>query len=389
MIDRAELVKRNFKRHQEWMRDHLQKLEKEGVKVFKISTTEREEFKRCRRRWDFSSLSRKGLEPKKASIPLWFGTGIHYGLEKYYSGQGHSYEHFAEWADKQFAQFKEKLVLYPEQIKELEDMKELGVKMLEGYETWAAVEDFHPERGFKQVLHTEVEFQTPILDEEDNPLRFTDARGQVWELHLVGRLDLVVEDFDGRIWLMDHKTSKDKLDPEILILNDQMTVYLWAAQQVFGVRFEGALYNVLRKKLPTVPRVLANGKGLSKDKSIDTTYEVYLQAIHDNGFNEEDYQDILQHLQNKPNTFYQRERIRRNQYEIAMAGYMLRLEGIDMLNDPFIYTNATWDCRWDCDFVSVCKAMNRNDDWQWMLDTMFQKRQPGEGSVYARERTDE
>jgi hypothetical protein len=376
-----------LKLHQLWMKAHLEAIEKEGVKVFKLSTTERQEFKECRRRWDLASLSRQGLEPKRPAIALWFGTGIHYALEHFYNGSTNDPgQVFADWAVKEILRISESQGgLWDEQVKELEQMRDLGIHMLRNYVDWAKVADYHDSTGFAEVLYTEVEFQMPILDEHGRPMRFVDAGGQVWEVHLVGRFDMVVRDFLGRHWLLDHKTSKDKLDPEILILDDQMTVYLWAAQHVFDIEFEGALYNVLRKKLPTVPKVLASGKSLSKDKSIDTTAEVYAQAVMDNGFDLHDYDDILERLNNKPNTFFQRERIRRNQHELAMAGYMLQMEGIDMLNAPFIYTNPTWDCKWKCDFRDLCKAMNRNDDVEWLLNAMFQKR-PVDG-VYAREST--
>jgi len=378
------VIEQNRIAHEEWLMQHLEELEQQGIKVFKLSTTEREEFKRCRRKWDFASLSRQGLEPRKPAQPLWFGHGIHHGLELYYREQKNPAEEFKAWAKKQFELMESYPIKFPEAMERMKESVSLGAAMLDSYVAWATVQDA---KDFAHVRHTEMEFQVPVRDFEGKPLRFTDGGGQVWEIHLVGRLDLVVEDWDGKYWIMDHKTSADKLNVEILLLNDQMTVYLWAAQQIFKVEFEGALYNVLRKKLPTVPRLIQNGTRLSKDKSIDTTYEVYLAEIEKHGFDPEEYSDILQHLQEKEQTFFQREKVRRNQTELATAGAMLRFEGVDMLNAPFIYPNATWDCRWDCDFVSVCKAMNRGDDWQYLIETMYQKRDPGEGSAYNREST--
>ena len=42
-----------FLDHMNHMHAREKLLEREGVKVFRLSTTEREEFKECRRRWDF------------------------------------------------------------------------------------------------------------------------------------------------------------------------------------------------------------------------------------------------------------------------------------------------------------------------------------------------
>ena len=375
-----------FMEHQVATFDLIDRLVAEGYRIFRLSTTERQEFKECRRKWDFSSMSRRALEPKRPATALWFGHGIHKGLEVHYSG-GDGVKAFDDWAQEELEKISQASCgLWDDQITELRESIELGKGILEGYIQWAAVADNTVQQGFKFVHFTEREFIVPIKDSQGEVATFTDAKGQKWAMFLVGRFDMIVEDFFERLWVMDHKTSKDKLDIEILTLDDQMTVYLWAAQEIFGRPFEGAYYNVLRKKLPSIPRVLASGKGLSRDKSIDTTYEVYYNEIIKQGFNPEDYEDILSILREKPNTFYQREKVRRNQAEIRNAGAWLYYEAIDMLNDPFLYANPTWDCKWKCDFRDICKAMNRNDDVEFMLENMFQPRKEDESSVYCRQK---
>lgn len=394
-----------FERHMQMMHEREQMLAEQGIKIFRLSTTERQEFKECRRRWDFSSLSRQALEPNRPAMALWFGTGIHHVLEHLYMRRkaeaepgmgdlvGSSEEEFVvdlwnDWTENEIAKM-EKLngPLWDEQKEALRDSGTLGREMLQHYVRWSSVADYVEPNGFKQILYTEKEFAVWVPGPDGEPYHFTDGSGQVWEIWLVGRLDLFVEDFDGRIWVVDHKTSKDKLDTEILTLDDQMTMYIWAAQRILQKEIAGCLYNVLRKKLPVVPRVLASGKGLSKDKSIDTTYDVYLQAILDNGFDPKDYEDILHMLKNKDAGFFTRAKVYRNQHEIAMAGRMLLMEAIDMLNDPYIYPSPTWDCRWKCDFKDLCLTMNRNDDVDYLLKTLYRPRQVEEGSEYAREHT--
>lgn len=375
-----------FAAHQVATFDLIDRLVAGGYRIFRVSTTERQEFKECRRRWDMSSMSRQALEPKRPATALWFGHGIHKGLEVHYSG-GDGLQSFRIWADEEIERMREASNgLWDDQITELEESIALGEGILEGYIQWASVADNTVQQGFKFVHFTEREFIVPIKDPQGLIATFIDARGQKWAMFLVGRLDLIVEDFFERLWVMDHKTSKDKLDTETLTLDDQMTCYLWAAQEIFGKAFEGAYYNVLRKKLPVVPKVLVSGKALSQDKSIDTTYEVYYNEIIKQGFNPDDYKGILATLQEKPNTFYQREKVRRNQAEIRNAGAWLYYEAIDMLNDPFLYTNPTWNCKWKCDYREICKAMNRNDDVTFMLENMFQKRVEDEASVYCRQK---
>ena len=48
--ERKEFNPQAFEQHMQVMSDREKILEKEGVKVFRVSTTERAEFKECRRR---------------------------------------------------------------------------------------------------------------------------------------------------------------------------------------------------------------------------------------------------------------------------------------------------------------------------------------------------
>lgn len=417
-----------FEKHLEMMRERKKQLDVEGVKIFRVSTTERSEFKECRRRWDLSSYSRQGLEPKKPHFALSFGTAIHYALEQHYGtnrAKGIEECHldfikfwrlevgkqilrltgvevpekFLQPIDKIFGGvddfYNDALTrVTSKDAKEYEEYLALGSQMLKGYVTWSTLEDNKQETGFDKVLFTEKEFAVAIPDPNTlEPFRFTDGNGQVWEMWLVGRFDMIVEKAD-RIFILDHKTSKDRLNRDLLILDDQMTKYQWALKQILRLhhpelvdKVAGCYYNVLRKKLPVIPEVLKSGVGLSKRKDIDTTYEIYLQAIMDQGFDPEDYSEILERLQNKNTGFFERAVVRRNQHEIDSAGVQLLQEAVDMLNAPYCYPNFTWDCRWKCDFKELCLAMEKGEDVEWMKDALFQKRAVEEKSVYLREST--
>lgn len=404
-----------FEKHMIAMAEREKELAERGIKVFRASTTEVEEFLECRRKWNWSSLSRLGLEPKKPHAALSFGITAHKALEEFYKGRMQDkyvdigMEFLVDWRlavmqsiyglrgepmpefdedgfDYAYNEALEKVS--PEEAQGYNDLEVLGIEMMRNYEVWSNKADYDESTGFKRILYTEKEFAVPMKwTGSDIPFQFIDANEQSWELWLVGRLDLVVEDFAGRIWVLDHKTSKDRLDEEILILDDQMTKYLWAAEQILQWPVEGVFYNVLRKKLPTVPKVLVSGKGLSKDKSMDTTYEVYLEAILANGFKPDDYEEYLEMLQNKKTGFFERVKVRRNNYEIITAGIYMVQQALDMLNVPLIYPHFTWDCKWKCDFKELCAATNRNDDTEWMLQNNFRKREFDTNSVYLRETT--
>lgn len=150
-----------------------------------------------------------------------------------------------------------------------------------------------------------------------------------------------------------------------------MTAYLWLVWQEYKEHPYGAIYNQLRKKIPCEPSLLKDGKRLSKDKSVDTTYEKYLEAIILNGFDQDDYSDILVKLASEER-FYLRELIARNRKELYSFETNLVKEYRDMTNPKlFIYPNPTSDCVYDCSFRTLCKVENECGDVQGIKETMY------------------
>jgi hypothetical protein len=298
---------------------------------------------------------------------LWLGTGIHFALAEYY-GQGRNLvESFKDWVDTEIARIQKDTGLWDEQMAMINETVELGTGIMEHYADWCRIED---DKFFNKVIHTEHEFSVPILDYSGNPVG----------VNYVGRIDGVVEDATGAYWLLEHKTAIGT-DTSKLPLDEQVGSYIWAAQQLYGLRLEGVIYNILRKRVPRVPEVLKNGS-LSQNKSIDTTFEVYLQALynHYSALNKpvpiDDYRGVLEHLREKGNTFFVRERVRRNQYEIKNQGLRIYDEYVDMVRpDLVLYPNPTKDCAWDCDFRSVCMAMEDGSDPEYLLSSLFKQRE--------------
>ena len=325
----------------------------------KISTTERQGFKRCRRAWNFGSYQRMNLEPLRPDTRLWFGTGIHMALDVYYGKKGDPVEFWMQWTAQEFARMQqEQGAMFQEELDDFTANQQLGAEMLKGYIQFAqANDDF-------EVIMTEQEFEVPIRNPET---------GEVVGL-LVGRFDGICRTADGKLWLLEHKTSADKWTTEMMMYDDQVTGYLWAAQQVFGQPLEGVYFNVLRKKIPRKPNLIRNGTQLSKAKDIDTTYEVYLEAVLENGFDPGDYADILEILKAKGNTFFQREKVYKSPVEIESWGRQLYDEYVDMADNPRIYPNFTWDCKWDCDFQPLCAAMQKGEDWEFLAQIQYRKR---------------
>lgn len=350
-----------------------------------IRTSDRGTFKRCREQWNFTSKIRENWEPKKDIEALSFGTAVHAGLEAWYDPQLWSADRLVV-ASNAITAFKRSLPTPPqgasdEDLEHFKSLIELGIGMLKHYFDWSQPLDrFTP-------VYTEIEFEVPILwpyDPNKLPEDFRlNAEGQLHKLDkedfvfkpvvYQGRIDLIVEDESGKYYLADHKTAKKFSGVEWLELDDQTGSYGWAVAHKLGVKIDGIIYNELRKDVPHVPNELKSGQ-LSKDKSQNTTYELYLEELTRRGLSSSLYTDILEHFKEQGNKFFRRTVVRRSQREFELLGGRIALEAIDMVGDPLIYpTPSQFNCN-GCQFYGPCIAKQEGSDFDYILNENFQKR---------------
>lgn len=260
--------------------------------IIPIHASDRATFKFCRRQWAWSSPSRANLIPKSSvhgiREPLWFGSGIHYALERFYNHVLHedpviafttwfmlqwegglvSESEVKEFADRNPIQtvgnpgnydgdtvptFRvdglKDILPMPDEDHFME-LLDLGQGMMRFYKEYAQRED-----NFS-VIATEHEFSVPILDPNGEPLYWIDNRTmpEDWEpdwdaensyghlmfhqdkdgrvqkqVHARGRMDLIIQDQEsGQFGIKDYKTTS-RLDDDYfrhLELDEQCTSYL-------------------------------------------------------------------------------------------------------------------------------------------------------------------
>ena len=89
----------------------------------------------------------------------------------------------------------------------------------------------YAQRDKFKILHVE-----ELMDGEIGGYRFT------------GRLDLVVEDSQGRVWVFDHKTTGriDKRQSVFYSVSGQLLGYTWLARKAYGERFAGLRINLIQ-----------------------------------------------------------------------------------------------------------------------------------------------
>lgn len=189
-----------------------------------------------------------------------------------------------------------------------------------------------------------------------------------------GTVDKIVKDHCGRLWITDYKTAASA-DTNKLDTDDQISRYLWAAEQILQMPIYGFCYLQLTKAVPKQPKILANGS-LSSDKRQKTTRSLYKQAIIDiYGSVEKAPANVINCLNvlaeketPEGDSFIRWDLVTRTTEEKRSTFYNIIAEAKTMTSiELYCYPSPTRDCIWDCPFRSACLALDREDMQEFAL----------------------
>lgn len=183
-----------------------------------LSTSEMRAFRSCARLHAF----RYGLRrrPRREPMPLTFGKAAHAALEA--------------WMPTVDLDAALRAIL---PLKETDPFEHARLR--------AMVEGYHCRWSDQAItaIGVEVEFRAPLV----NPA--TGAPSRTWQLG--GKLDGLVRDEHGDVWILEHKTAADDIAPGTpywrkLTLDTQVSTY-YVGARALGHEPRGVLYDVLRK----------------------------------------------------------------------------------------------------------------------------------------------
>ena len=332
-----------------------------------ISVTERQTYKRCRRQWMINSRNRWGLQRIVSNQALALGTLVHSALgdwlEAYKNGetwtQGKLAEHFMEHASAAIIDAKEaykKQVganMNESELAPLYDISRQGMIMMVNYqERWQ-----QPVPAGFEVVATEQRCVVPIPGTEhteewewtgevapDGSLVMGRGRlvkrvydESVWH-YLEGRLDGIIrETRSGKLYVLEHKTYKNRPKESTLHTTDQFTAYHWMLLQLVAdmgldpALVAGVAYDGLWKRAAP-PKIVDGHAGELKD-------------------------------------LFARIRIEKGAQELGEFEEQLAQEALEMASGPAMFKNRTSDgsCDWMCSDGDLCLAMTRGEDVEWRL----------------------
>lgn len=290
--------------------------------IFRVS--ERGTFKRCRRRWDYSSPHRQNLTSVGSPVYLTFGTMIHSTLERWAEHPEEDLvELFMHSAANAVYEMKTRYLRVvgtlpsEEEVGVVYDHVELGRSMMGAYvEKWGSAVP----HGYKMV-QSEQKFLINIPDTWDV------EEGKPHQLQ--GTLDgLLQHEKSGHLFILERKTYGARPRLSVLDHNDQFLSYMWAIQQLQkGQPCDGLVYDGLWKRK------------LEGKRKLD---DLFFRTV-----------------------------LTRPQAEIDEYGRLLTLEANEMAGDPAIYINRQWLGCFDCPFDKLCAAESRGQDFDYIKRTFY------------------
>lgn len=300
--------------------------------IYRVSNSELQTFKRCRRKWWLGWYRKLMLQTEDFTSVRATGTRVHRALAYWYVPDGEKRVDPRDALERVIVDDWTKVArLAQERHTSDEQLGELAVEfaqatnleraMVEGYVQWLE------ETGADADLRITAS-ETPLVVDQVVDMG-DDYRHEQREIQFIGLLDVRATRVTDNVNLfVDHKTVGDLNAPVVTLpQNEQMLHYHlmeFLSLDDSDVRCDGALYNMLRR-VKRSPRA-------------------------------------------KP-PFYDRIEVRHNKFELesyrrrALAATREILVTIDRLERgeehlDVVYPSPTPECRWSCDFFAVCNLLD-------------------------------
>lgn len=181
-------------------------------------------------------------------------------------------------------------------------------------------------------------------------LRYPKADGTLGKrspIALKGKIDLLVL-WEGRLWVIDHKTCARLPTDKELALDDQFGLYSWALREL-GRNVFGSLHNAVRTKMPAPddrPED-AQGRKLNKDGTVSKN----------------------QPAGSTPEERFKRTLLHRTDRELdtVAAEAFETLHGIYYRGNRERHPNSD-TCKWRCDYLEACLGGRKGQDERALLE---------------------
>ncbi len=359
--------------------------------VHLIDAADRAAFKRCRRQWDFSAATRRGLQPLRADA-VDLDRAVRDALAVYYFPGMWDWDSaivlplvvkaLADSLTRQRAAVAGRDPLSDEDDALWRAALVQGRLLLERYFAWApAVDRFSPVR-------VEVDFDAIVPDPNHLDAGLLAPDGE--EFRYTGRIALLALDEHDRYWVVNHRVRDGRLPPtEQLLLDEESVAACWAWGVFYdGMEVAGTIHNELVSSVPDmgsgaallsasaayhprggIPQNEASGGG----RSVSSPRRMYIKGRS---------AEVTERTRQSEGDGFRRTAIRRDPAEIRVAGMRLAQEAADMIGaGTRNYPNPSVEHCPSCAFVPPCLAVDEGVDAEALLAASYRRRPAGAGDV--------
>lgn len=315
------------------------------------SFTDLQVFGRCPKKYFYRTKVR--IQPKRKAAYFRMGTTVHKIFERLALG-----ESLPGIALSMEEDTRNDPTLFVDEIEGHLQIIQDAVRIVEGYYEYYQ-DDW-------EILHVEETFL--ILLATGEVISFTP--------------DLVIRDRNGFVWIVDRKTTNATPSDGLPFADLQALLY-YAGVKALYPDLRGFIFDRLRKKVPTQPRLTKTGdKRVADLARIDTTYEIL------RNFLETEAPDLLDNLDHRRrlaelkdnNRFFFRETVVVTDTQMANVlqdvsemCYLVRLASERALFPRVLQSMGVQSCD-RCEFLKICQAELLGWDTDRVLDEYYEPR---------------
>jgi PD-(D/E)XK nuclease superfamily protein len=328
--------------------------------VYRLHTSDRTAFKRCRRQWDFSSGNRRNLEPIAHPGSVDLNKALRDALAVYY------FPGMWEWDQSIVRPLVHKAMDRSLRSQTegaaanaaLQESLDRGHALLDAYAAWApTVDHFTP-------IRVETDFEVNIPDPARPGVSLLTSAGD--EVRYCGRVDLLVIDPDDAYWVVQHRlVTEGWADHDALQLDEQTIMWAWAWPQFYlGMQIAGTLYNEIHAD--------AGELGAAQARAPEGRAQVGHRRMYARSGSASG-----ERLHAEGNDSFRRTRIRRGEAELAAASADLAAEVAAATSpDLQIYPSPAPEVCSRCLYRSPCLILNQGQDPTAELAKSYRPRPP-------------
>lgn len=310
----------------------------------RLSNSKANTWRRCPKQFEFKY--EMGLRSRRKALPLERGTWLHALLETMYGG--------GDWREVHRANTRIFNNLFDE---EKEDLGDLPAECLRIFSSYLARYGKEDKKNWK-VIDTE-------LDEIMNlpsGLRF-----QVI-------IDLIVEEPDGGLWIVDHKTVGRFMPVDFMLLDAQLARYFYCAEVMGYTPLRGILFNEVNTTPPTLPKIIRDGKEMEKRANLRCDVYTYLRELKRHGMDIEPHRAFLRKLKAQQDLWFRRTRLPKDPPLVKRL-----MDELEMTADEIRHAQGTQhfprsvskDCTWGCEFLHACQVQLMGGDISDIIKQRF------------------